>query len=105
MAKKRTKRSLLQLVKAGDTGGVRELIESGVNHLDEMEDYSPLAIAVENRDAKMVEALLDLGHDPNLGGIVVPLAEAAQQGEAAIVELLLSRGAEVNAQGEKEKRH
>ncbi|HEY0551051.1 MAG TPA: ankyrin repeat domain-containing protein [Verrucomicrobiae bacterium] len=90
----------MELVRAGDVAGVRKLVKSGVNLLDDMEDTSPLALAIENRDATMVTALLDLGHDPDVGGIVVPLAEAAQQGNAAIVELLLSRGADVNAQGE-----
>jgi ankyrin repeat protein len=100
MAKKATKRSLMRLVKAGDTAGVLELIDSGVKLLDEMEDTSPLALAVENRDAEMVRTLLDLGHKPDLGGIVVPLADAARQGDAAIVDMLLARGADVNARGE-----
>jgi ankyrin repeat protein len=100
MAKKTTKRSLMKLVKVRDAAGVRALVDSGVKLLDEMEDTSPLALAIENRDAEMVRTLLDLGHDPDLGGIVVPLAEASQQGDAAIVELLLARGADVNAKGE-----
>lgn len=70
---KKTKRSLLQLVKTGDVAGVRALVDSGTNLLDEMEDTSPLALAVENHDSEMVRALLDLGHNPDLGGIVVPL--------------------------------
>ena len=90
----------MQLVKVRDVAGVRALVDSGVKLLNEMEDTSPLAIAVENRDAEMVRALLDLGHDPDLGGIVVPLAVASRQGDAAIVELLLARGADVNAKGE-----
>ena len=100
MAKNATKRSLMRLVKAGDTAGVLELIDSGVKLLDEMEDTSPLALAVENRDAEMVRTLLDLGHKPDLGGIVVPLADAARQGDAAIVDMLLARRADVNARGE-----
>lgn len=100
MTKKTVKRSLMRLVKGGDTAGVRELVASGVDLLDEMDDTSPLAIAVEARNAEMVRTLLDLGHDPDFGGIVVPLAEAARHGDAAIVEQLIERGADVNAKGE-----
>src|SRR5688572_11067919 len=100
MAKKAVKRSLMQLVAAGDAAGVRELVGSGAKLLDEMEDTSPLAVAIENRDTKMAKVLLDLGHAPDLGGIVVPLAEASQQGDVGIVELLLARGANINAKGE-----
>jgi uncharacterized protein len=65
-----------------------------------MEDTSPLALAVEKSDASMVEALLDLGHDPNLGGIVVPLALPARGNNAQIVDLLLDRGANLDEPGE-----
>lgn len=90
----------MRLVAAGDAAGVRELVGSGATLLDEMEDISPLAVAITNGDAKMAKVLLDLGHAPDLGGIVVPLAEASQQGDVGIVELLLARGANINAKGE-----
>lgn len=87
-------------VESGNVNAVRSAVTSGVGLLDEMEDTSPLALAVEKDDAQMVEALLQLGHKPGVGGIVVPLALAARNGNNRIVELLLSNGANVDEPGE-----
>jgi ankyrin repeat protein len=87
-------------VESGDVEAVRLAVAAGAGLLDEMEDTSPLALAVEKDDARMVETLLQFGHKPDLGGIVVPLAVAAQNGNGKIAELLLERGANVNEPGE-----
>jgi ankyrin repeat protein len=102
MKKRATKRrpSIIKCVETGDVETLRALVANGVGLLDEMEDTSPLAMAVEKRNPQMVLALLDLGHNPNLGGIVVPLAEAAQNGDSQIIDLLLARGANINESGE-----
>lgn len=93
-------RSVMKCVERGDVAGVRAAVAGGAGLMDEMEDTSPLALAVEKDDASMVEALLDLGHDPNLGGIVVPLALAGRGTNARILDLLLKRGANVDEPGE-----
>jgi len=90
----------MKCVERGDVVGVRAAVADGAGLLDEMEDTSPLALAVEKGDASMVEALLDMGHDPSLGGIVVPLALAARNNNVRIVDLLLKRGANVDKLGE-----
>jgi ankyrin repeat protein len=92
--------SVLKAVAAGDVKAVQAAVAAGVGLLDDMEDTSPLALAVENDDLKMVEALLKLGHKPDLGGIIVPLAEAAYKGNEQIIELLLKHGAKVNEPSE-----
>lgn len=92
--------SIMKCIETGDITALRSLVAAGAGLLDEMEDTSPLALAVEKGNAEMVNALLDLGHNPNIGGIVVPLALAAQSGMIEIVELLLGRGANVNEPGE-----
>ena len=78
-------------VESGNVAGVRAAVAAGVGLLDEMEDTSPLALAVEKNDVKMVEVLLRLGHRPDLGGIVVPLALAARNGNKRIAGLLLGQ--------------
>ena len=101
--KKQTKKSqpsIMTYVETGDTKALRSLVATGAGLLDEMEDTSPLALAVEKGYVKMVQTLLQLGHNPDLGGIVVPLALAAQSGNLEIVELLLTHKANINEQGE-----
>ena len=100
---KRTRKkspSIMAAVESGNVEALRAAIASGAGLLDDMEDTSPLAVAVEKNDTEMVEALLQLGHKPDLGGIVIPLALAARNGNNRIVELLLGRGANVNEPGE-----
>jgi uncharacterized protein len=97
---RKAKPSLMASVEAGDVAAVRAAVTEGSGLLDEMEDTSPLAIAVEKGNAKMVKALLDLGHKPDFGGIVAPLASAAQAGNKQIVDLLLKHGAKPNSRGE-----
>lgn len=99
-ATKRKLPSVMAAVESGDVEAARAAVAEGVGLLDEMEDTSPLALAVEKDDARMVETLLQSGHKPDLGGIVVPLALAAKNGNGKIVELLLERGANVNEPGE-----
>ena len=103
MKKKSTRKQLPSMtaaVDSGDVEAVRAAIAAGSGLLDEMEDTSLLALAVERGDADMVETLLQLGHKPDLGGIVIPLAIAASNGNNRIVELLLSSGANVDEPGE-----
>lgn len=92
--------SVMKAVAVGDVQAVEAAVAAGVGLLDDMEDTSPLAVAVENDDLNMVEALLKLGHKPDIGGIIVPLAEAAYKGNQKILELLLKHGAKVNEPGE-----
>ena len=92
---KRTKKklaSVMAAVESGNVEGVRAAVAAGVGLLDEMEDTSPLALAVQKNDVKMVEVLLRLGHRPDLGGTVVPLALAARNGDKRIAGLLLGGG-------------
>jgi len=100
---KRTKKklpSVMAAVESGNVEGVRAAVAAGVGLLDEMEDTSPLALAVQKNDVKMVEVLLRLGHRPDLGGIVVPLALAARNGNKRIAGLLSGHGANVDEPGE-----
>lgn len=99
-ASKKKPISVMKAVAAGDVKAVQAAVAAGVGLLGDMEDTSPLAVAVENDDLKMVEALLKLGHKPDIGGIIVPLAEAARKGNQRIVEVLLKHGAKVNEPGE-----
>lgn len=97
---KKPQSSIMKCVETGDTKALRSLVATGLGLLDEMEDTSPLAVAVEKGNTKMVETLLQLGHNPDLGGVVVPLALAAQSGNFEIAELLLTHKANINEQGE-----
>jgi ankyrin repeat protein len=102
--KKKTSRekrpSVMAAVQAGDVKAVQAAVAAGVDLLNEMEDTSPLALAVEKNDAAMVEALLKLGHKPDLGGIAVPLALAARSGNTKILDSLLNFRANVSEPGE-----
>ena len=48
----KAKASLMESVEAGDVAAVRAAVAKGVGLLDDMEDTSPLAIAVEKGNAK-----------------------------------------------------
>lgn len=62
------------------------------------QQVAPLHAACARRDARMVEALLRAGADPNLpqAGGFTPLHAAAQHGDAATAGLLRLFGADVN---------
>ncbi len=64
---------------------------------------APLHAACARRDARMVEALLRAGADPNLpqAGGFTPLHAAAQHGDAAIAGLLRLFGADLNQTNDK----
>src|SRR5215470_9209289 len=83
-ARKKKSISVMKAVAAGDVKAVQAAVAAGVGLLDDMEDTSPLALAVERENIRMVEALLKLGHKSDIGGIVVPLAEAARRGNQTI---------------------
>lgn len=67
------------------------------------QQVAPLHAACARRDARMVEALLRAGADPNLpqAGGFTPLHAAAQHGDATIAGLLRLFGADLNQLNDK----
>jgi ankyrin repeat protein len=106
MAKRKPGKSapfpVLDAVEAADITRLREAVAGGAD-IHGMEDISPLARAAELDNVEMVCALLELGHNPNLGGAITPLALAVRNRNAELVQMLLARGAQVDAPSEDEK--
>jgi ankyrin repeat protein len=106
MAKKRpvreAKRTAFSCVEAGDIEGLRTVAAEGgdIEAIPRREELSPLGRAVELGSLEMVRVLLDLGHNPNLGGISNPLAQAVRAGNRPLVNLLLEHGADVDGEEE-----
>src|SRR5262245_61608202 len=106
MAKKKSnaksKRTAFSSVEAGDIEGLRTIVADGgdIEAIPRREELSPLGRAVELGNFEMVQALLELGHNPNLGGVSNPLAEAVRAGNTDLVNLLLERGADVDGEEE-----
>lgn len=70
---------------------------ANVNNIN-LNEFSPLSVAITNRDEKMVRLLLDYGADPNSQPAGQPLlTEALSRGSAKIFRELLDKGADVNA--------
>ncbi len=67
------------------------------------QQVAPLHAACARRDARMVEALLRAGADPNLtqAGGFTPLQAAAQHGDAALAGLLVLFGADPSQKNDK----
>jgi hypothetical protein len=92
-------KELLAAVRAGDVEAVRRLAKHGVN-LDARVGGVGTALmqATWKHDLKMIDALLDLGADPDRGlpGEGIPLLVAPGLGYQSIVERLVEAGADVN---------
>ena len=97
MAKRKVKRlAVIDAVEAGDVARLREVVAAGAD-VHAMEDTSPLARAIELGNGQVIEALLELGTNPDLGGMETPLAVAAGGGDEKLVKRLLDAGADVDA--------
>ncbi|WP_406697112.1 ankyrin repeat domain-containing protein [Singulisphaera sp. Ch08] len=102
MAKKVSRnrnQAVMSAVEAGDIALLREMIAAGAD-VELKQETSALGRAVELGDLNMAEALLDLGHSPNWGGVALPLCEAVRRGNRPLLDLLLARGADVDGEEE-----
>jgi len=84
-------------VRAGDLERVKVLLEQGVEpHLRDLADETPLGLAAERGQLRMVELLLDGGAEADDPG---PIDLATFNGHVDVVELLLSRAPEIYESG------
>ena len=95
-------RPLIAACEQGSVERVRKLVEAGTVDIDAAfseEDLSPLGIAIANKNHALLEALLDLGADPNAYACTGQraLMVAAVRGNHKAMDILVRRGAEVNA--------
>jgi len=88
--------TLIDSIRSKDPKAIRFLLDGGADVNAFFGEYTPLGLAVEIGDIRIVKALLAAGADANRGGIVYPLHEAVQSKRISIVEALLKAGAEVN---------
>jgi len=96
--------NLLQwYVQQSDIAMVAELLNKGAKINDEMDDqmgYSPLHLAISNRDLKMLDLLLQVPsiqpNTPDKSG-TSPLHLAICTGNQEAIDRLLAKGADVNA--------
>lgn len=83
--------------RAGDVAKIRNLASHGasVNQPSGVNDWPPLMHAIHKRQPKAVEALLQLGADPNLkgNGKESPLEMARREHAVRIEAILLEHGA------------
>ena len=84
---------------------VKLLLAHQANPNESASDATPLGLAVRNRNAEMVKALIAAGADVNAkgvpldgGNILVPLAYAARVGDLALARILLQNKADINVQ-------
>lgn len=93
-------RALLQAVSRGDKRLVKALLEAGCDvNCEDSEANTPLSLAVEQKDLKMVKLLLARKGDPD-GSYRqqrAPLTRAAQLGCTSIAKHLIEGQANVNA--------
>ncbi len=81
-------------VRAGDLGRAKVLLEQGIEpHLRDLDDETPLGIAAERGQLRVVELLLDGGAEAEDPG---PIHRAAANGHADVVKLLLSRAPDMS---------
>jgi ankyrin repeat protein len=98
---------LFKLTKQAHIGRVRNLLDNKVDPNRSTTGETPLSIAIANKDAEMVELLLQKGADPNLkvsvsaiaGLMVSPLYLAIKNKDAKTVDLLLKYNANPNISG------
>ncbi len=85
----------------GDAELAQLLLYAGANvrATTRLGGYSPLYLAAKAGHAKVIDALLNAGTNPNSTAVdgLTPLMMAASSGNAEAVELLVKRGADVNA--------
>ena len=81
-----------------DTASTNRLIEAGANPNIGLSDISPLSMAAESGDVRLVKLLLD--HKANINGNGIekgkPLLEALQRNNSAVAKLLISKGADIS---------
>ncbi|XP_014270743.1 putative ankyrin repeat protein RF_0381 [Halyomorpha halys] len=91
---------LHKAAREGNVNAVINLINSGFNRIDivDLNDATPLYLAVEHGHYKVVELLLNRGANPNVRNkdLWTPLHKAAIAGDDNIVKLLLSYSANPN---------
>lgn len=94
--------SIVHLVRAGDTGRLRPLLERGVDpNLANGRGDTLLLLAAYHGQLEVAEELLGHGAHPDTANArgQTPIAGAAFKDDAAMVELLLEHGAAVDAAG------
>ena len=93
--------NLLSKVRANDINGVKELITKGadVNMEDDMMGYTPLTLAIGNKNSEMVKLLLsnkaNINHKSKRTGYT-PLMEALNSNYIDMAKLLIEQGADIN---------
>ena len=91
--------SLLQSAYNGDTEGMKELLEKGVEPDVVVDPFTPCYAAAQMGWLDLVELLLERGADPNKARTdtgETPCYAAAERGKLDVVRLLLERGADPN---------
>jgi ankyrin repeat protein len=93
--------TLLSAVAMGDVGAIRETVRDGADINQRMDAtnhrQTPLHLAVIKKQRQALDALLELGADPNIEDAagLTPLDQAALEGDADMSERLLAAGAGV----------
>ena len=88
---------VVPLVVAAIAGGAK------LNDVGDFQSYSVLLMSLENKDSRVLAALLKAGADPNWKGLpghpllTTPLNMAATKRDSAYFKLLLAAGAKVDA--------
>ncbi|HVH98350.1 MAG TPA: ankyrin repeat domain-containing protein [Enhygromyxa sp.] len=98
----RTDNRVMQAVRDEDLPRVRELAGAGepLDAPSPTQGFRPLGVAVIKNNPELVQLLLELGADPNLGDDrgMVPLGRAVVHGgDEAMLDLLLAAGARTDA--------
>ncbi|MBN1212652.1 MAG: ankyrin repeat domain-containing protein [candidate division Zixibacteria bacterium] len=90
-----------EAVRNGDVARVRALLQTEPTLLNEKntEGLTPLNLAAFSGQVAVVEALLDIGADMNIGDNEnsQPIHNAAVAGHIPVLELLLARGADIDS--------
>jgi len=89
-------------VAAGDPEAIRALAARNMplNEIDRTSGETPLLVAINAKGLATIELLLELGADPDHGGVQIPLSAAVVTGEVPIIEALLAAGAEIDQRDE-----
>lgn len=89
--------ALFDAVERGSTKDIRAAVKAGakLNKVRRSDAYTPLNIAIEKEDLKVVRELLKLGAPPN-GGIVDNLEFAIESENVELLKLLLKHDADPN---------
>ncbi|AFY93482.1 ankyrin repeat domain-containing protein [Chamaesiphon minutus] len=98
---------LVAAVLSGDANAVQNLIDRGidVDRFDACIEGWALGVAIEQNRSDLVKILLDAGASPDAGDISYNSLElAARQNDIDIFQLLLAAGADINQEGENDRR-